>query len=136
MPVADTEFIFALNPNDKKHAEAVKTLSMGNLRIPDTAIFEFQAVLRARGRAPSEIAKAMVALKQIFGRRIKEVSTINTSLFMTQAEIEEKYGLSYFDSMIAASALAFDGVVVSDDKDFDRVEGLRRLPLGTVEYDG
>lgn len=136
MPVADTEFLFALNPRDKKHAEAIKTLSMNNLKIPDTAIFEFQVVLRARGRELSEIAKAMAALKQIFGKRIKEVSTINTSLFIKQAEIEEKYGLSYFDSMIAASALAVDGVIVSDDRDFDKVEGLRRLPLGIADYEG
>lgn len=42
-------------------------------------------------------------------------------LFIRQAEIEEKKGLSYFDSLIAASALAVDGaIIVSDDSAFDR----------------
>lgn len=131
MPVADTELLFALNPNDKKHSKALKVLSIKGLKVPDTALFEFQAVLRARGRKAGEVALAMEALKQIFeSRKIKEVSTINTDLFIKQAEIEEKYGLSYFDSMIAASALAIDSSVVSDDVAFDRVPGLKRIPLG------
>ena len=42
-------------------------------------------------------------------------------LFIRQAEIEEKKGLSYFYSLIAASALAVDGaIIVSDDSAFDR----------------
>ena len=86
--------------------------------------------LRARGRRPEEVASAMKALKLIFeSRKIKEASTINTGLFIRQAEIEEKYGLSYFDSMIAASALAVDSEVVSNDMAFDRVPGLKRIPL-------
>lgn len=133
MPVADTEFLFALNPRDKKHEKALKTLSIKDLKVPDTALLEFQAVLRARGRTAADVAKAMVALKQIFGRKIKEASTISTSLLIVQAETEEKYGLSYFDSLIAASALTLDGVIVSDDEAFDKVEGLKRVPLGGGE---
>jgi len=130
LPVADTELLFALNPKDRRHEKALATLSMRNLKVPDTALFEFQAVLRARGRKAAEVARAMAALKQVFGRKIKEAATITTKLFMMQAEIEEKYGLSYFDSLVEASALMLDGIVVSDDKAFDRVEGLRRVPLG------
>ena len=37
--------------------------------------------------------------------------------------------LSYFDSLIAASALALDDQVVSVGDSFDRVPGLRRIPL-------
>ncbi len=131
MPVIDTEFLFALNPNDRRHEKALKTLSVKGLKVPDTALFEFQVVLRARDRKPDEVASAMKALKYVFeSNRIKEVSTINADLFVKQAEIEEKYGLSYFDSLIAASALAVDGVVVSDDAAFDKVPELKRVPLG------
>ena len=131
MPVADTELLFALNPQDKKHGEAMKSLPLKGLKIPDTAIFEFQIVLRARGRNTKEIALAMTAIKQIFeSRKLKEVCTMNCNLFVRQAEIEEKQGLSYFDSLIAASALAVDGAIVSDDPAFDRVQGLKRNPLG------
>lgn len=130
MPVADTELLFALNPLDPKHEKAMKSLSL-KPKILDTAIFEFQVVLRARNRKATEIASAMAALKQIFeGRKLKEICTINANLFIRQAEIEEKYGLSYFDSLIAASTLAADGIIVSDDPAFDKVQGLKRIPLG------
>ena len=129
MPVVDTEFLFALNPRDKRHAKALEMLSMENLKVPDTALFEFQAVLRARGKNAREIAQAMKALKYIFSKKIKEVQTISIDLFILQAEIEEKYGLSYFDGLIAASALSVDGVVISNDKDFDRIEELKRIPI-------
>jgi len=131
MPVIDTEMLFALNPNDKKHDRALRALSIKGLKAPDSALFEFQVVLRARGRKPEEVASAMKALKRIFeSRKIKETSTISTSLFIKQAEIEERYGLSYFDSMIAASALAVDSEVVSDDAAFDKVPGLIWISLG------
>ena len=53
-------------------------------------------------------------------------------LFIRQAEIEEKKGLSYFDSLIAASALAVDGaIIVSDDSAFDRWgAGVEKNPNG------
>ncbi|RZN42973.1 MAG: type II toxin-antitoxin system VapC family toxin [Methanophagales archaeon ANME-1-THS] len=73
----------------------------------------------------------MAAIKQISeSRKLKEVRTMKSDLFIRQAEIEEKAGLSYFDSLIAASALAVDGALFSDDSAFDRVQGLKRIPLG------
>ncbi len=133
MPVADTELLFALNPLDKKHEKAVKSLKIKGLKIPDTAILEFQIVLKARGRSSRDIYLAIEALKSIFSSMgIKEVCTLSTKLLLLQAKIEEKYKLSYFDSLIAASALSVDGIIVSDDKIFDRIPEIKRIPLGAV----
>lgn len=132
MPIVDTEFLFALAPLDRKHERAMESLSIRNLRVPDTALFEFQIVLRARGRKADEVAKAIVAIREILGRTAREVQTISTDLFLKQAEIEIKYELSYFDSLIAASALLTDAMIVSDDRDFDRVPGLNRIIIGKL----
>ncbi|MHA1363959.1 MAG: type II toxin-antitoxin system VapC family toxin [Candidatus Freyarchaeota archaeon] len=130
MPVADTELIFALNPNDRKHSAALEALTIKGLEVLDTALLEFRAVLRARGRKASEVASAVESLSYILKRSgVREAHTLNTGLIINQAEIEEKYGLTYFDSLIAASTLKLDGVVVSDDADFDRVPGLERIPI-------
>ena len=43
MPVADTELLFALNPLDKKHEEAMKSLSLKGLKIPDTTFLSFKS---------------------------------------------------------------------------------------------
>jgi len=43
MLVADTEFLFALNPRDRKHQCAVRLLrEVSNLMVPDIAALEFQ----------------------------------------------------------------------------------------------
>ena len=132
MPVADTELLFALNPRDRKHKHALKALNMKGLRIPDTALLEFQAVLRSRGRTAREVLEAITAIKQILeGKRVREIQTISTDLVIKQAELEEKYNLSFFDSLIAASALLLDSIIVSDDKDFDKIPNLKRIPITT-----
>jgi len=131
MPVADTELLFALNPRDRKHEKALRILStVRGIKIPDTAILEFVVVLRARGRKPEEIQAALKALKDLMDRYLlKEAKTIDSELFMKQAEIEERYKLSFFDSLIASSALKLDKTVISDDKAFDAVPELRRIPI-------
>ena len=131
MPVVDTDFLFALNPRDRKHQHAMKLLdTVSNLIVPDSAVIEFQAVLRVRGRSLSQTKLALLALHGALARRkVREAKTISTSLLAFQAELEEKYGLSFFDSLIAASVLALDREVVSDDEAFDRVPDLRRKPI-------
>jgi len=59
--------------------------------------------------------------------RVAEGKSIDTRLLALQSELEEEHRLSYFDSLIAASALALDGQVVSNDDSFDRVPELRRI---------
>ncbi|WP_290900848.1 PIN domain-containing protein [Ferroglobus sp.] len=134
MPVADTDLLFALNPKDKKHKKALKLISnLRGIKVPDTALFEFVVVLKARGRKAEEIKEAVLALKDIFDRNlIREVKTIDADLITKQAEIEENYGLTFFDSLIAASALKLDKTVISDDKAFDKVPELKRIPISEV----
>ncbi|KYH41903.1 MAG: PilT domain-containing protein [Candidatus Bathyarchaeota archaeon B63] len=135
MPVADTEFLFALNPRDRKHQHAMRLLrELSGLMVPDTAILEFQVVLKARGRRPSQVRAALLALHEVLMRSdVREVKTISTGLLASQSELEERYGLSYFDSLIAASALTLDRQVVSDDEALDEVPGLRRIPISAPE---
>ena len=131
MPIADTDLLFALNPRDKKHKKALKVISsVRGIKVPDTALLEFVIVLKARGRSTKEIRDAMNALKDIFEMYlIKEVKTIDADLIIKQTEIEEKYGLTFFDSLIASSALKLDKAIISDDKAFDKIPELRRIPI-------
>ncbi|RLI77773.1 hypothetical protein DRP04_10890 [Archaeoglobales archaeon] len=135
MPVADTDLLFALNPKDKKHEKALKLIStVRGIKVPDTALFEFVVVLKARGRNAKNIREAVNALKNIFNRNLmREVKTIDTELIAKQTEIEKKYGLTFFDSLIASSALKLDKTVISDDRAFDKVPELKRIPISEVE---
>lgn len=132
MPVVDTEVLFAFSPADSKHSRVLKLLSSrANVVAPDVAMLEFQIVLRARGRGTAQVKAAMLALHETLARyNVKEVKTLDSSLLALQCELEEKHRLSYFDSLVAAAALALDQKVISSDKAFDSVPDLERIPLG------
>ncbi|QOJ78678.1 PIN domain-containing protein [Infirmifilum lucidum] len=131
MPVADTELLFALNPKDKKHELALELISrMRGIKVPDVVLLEFVVVLRARGRSPREIREALNAFRDIFeAYRIREVKTLDANLLVLQSSIEETYGLTFFDSLVAASALRLDQAVISDDAAFAKVPGLALIPI-------
>ena len=131
MPVLDTEVLFALDPTDKKHGRALTLLaSVPDLAVPDTSLLEFQMVLRTMGRRAAEIRQAVLNVGTILeGHGVSEARTMGVLLIASQCELESKYGLTFFDSLIAASALSVDLTIVSDDPAFDAVPGLKRIPL-------
>jgi predicted nucleic acid-binding protein len=131
MPVVDTEVIFAFKPSDPKHQNAMNLLQEDNsLVAPDTAIFEFQTVLRGRGTSNPSIKAALGAIHEVLlNHSVTEIKTIDSNLLILQCELEDDYHLSFFDSLIAASALSWDQQVVSDDDFFDRIPNLTRIPL-------
>ena len=131
MLVADTELLFALSPRDPKHRHALRALEAAReVVIPDVALLEFQVVLRSRGAPPSRVRLALLALREILDEKgVRGVKTLSLELLALQCDLEERHGLSFFDSLIAAAALSLRAAVLSDDEDFDRVEGLERVPL-------
>jgi predicted nucleic acid-binding protein len=87
-------------------------------------------VLKARGRSSDDVKEAVRALEEIFKiYMMKTVKTVDPDLIVKQSEIEKKYGLSFFDSLIASSALKLDKSIISDDKAFDNVPELKRIPI-------
>jgi predicted nucleic acid-binding protein len=79
-----------------------------------------------------EVKIALLAVNEVLTRHdVEEVKTVSSTLLALQCELEESYGLSYFDSLLAASALAVDRHIVSDDEAFDRVPELKRTPLSS-----
>ncbi len=132
MPVADTEVLFLLKPSDPRHKYVLEIFNNlgSSIVVPDTALLEFEVVLRSRGLSTDEIKKALYAIHLILDKYgVNEIKTINTLLLITHLELMEQYKLSYFDSLIAASALSYDGIIISDDKDFDKIKDLRRIPI-------
>ncbi|RLF17875.1 MAG: hypothetical protein DRZ82_09280 [Thermoprotei archaeon] len=132
MPVADTELLFLLNPKDPRYKHALRILDeLGStLLVPDVALMEFEITLRSRNIEWEKVRKALLAIRGILDDYgIMEVKTIDSLMLIRHIELMENYGLSYFDSLIAASALKIDNTIVSDDKDFDKVRGLKRIPI-------
>ena len=128
----DTEVLFALDPKDVHHTKALKLLSSRfDMVAPDTSLLEFVTVLKAmRVRALERQQLAVLLNQALDDRGVKQVKTIDALLFARQCELESRYGLTFYDSLIASSALALDQKIVSDDRAFDLVPGLERIPLG------
>jgi predicted nucleic acid-binding protein len=131
MPVLDTEVLFALDPKDVHHKGAVRILSSKtDLVVPDTSLFEYLTVLRTMNVKASDVKQLFLALAQDLSRRgVTQAKTIDALLLTKHSELESDSNLTFFDSLIAASALSLDQAIVSDDKDFDRVPGLKRIQL-------
>lgn len=133
--MVDTEVLFGLNPKDRRHRDTLSRLQelrgkRKRIFAPDTALLEFQAVLRSIDRRPELIRIAVLGLRKALElNAVEESKTIDSILLAKQSEIEERYALTYFDSLIAASALALDGEVISDDTAFEMVVGIKRTPL-------
>ena len=73
---------------------------------------------------------ALLSINEIFKKYgVREVKTIDSDLLILHVEISKNYGLTFFDSLIAASSLKVDRTIVSDDKAFDKAPDLKRIPL-------
>ncbi len=133
--MVDTEVLFGMNPKDKRHHDTLSRLQEllskhRKIFAPDTALFEFQTVLRSIDREPKVIRMIILGLRKALEiNGVEEAKTIDSSLLAKQSEIEERYGLTYFDGLIAASALSLDGEIVSNDPAFDSVLGLKRTAI-------
>jgi len=91
---------------------------------------EFQVVLRSLDKSPLVIRKAILGLRRALEiNGVTEASTLDSELIARQCEIEERHGLTFFDSFIAASTLRLDSVIISDDRSFDRLLGITRKEL-------
>jgi predicted nucleic acid-binding protein len=132
LPALDTEVLFALDPKDPHHRRALRLLSSEpGLTVPDTALTEFVFVLRAMETGAREIGQIVLDVSKVLGDAgVKQAKTLDTLLLARQCELEVAQGMTFFDSLLAASALSLDQAIVSDDKAFDSVPGLKRIPLG------
>ncbi len=121
----------AADKSDRYHSDGVKHLEELGKRVilADSGLIEFDIVLKSRGFDGEERRQEWRRLVEEFPRAGTAIKPVGPTTLYIAAGLEAGYGLGYFDSLVAAEALEFDGEVVSSDRDFDRIPGLRRIPL-------
>lgn len=131
MPIIELDMLIAfVNRVDKLHETASKIFNKiieGDLKgvaVPAAAYMEYELVFRSRGVSGEEILEDLNAFKLI--RNLGEVP-LTIEIIIDAAEIRAKYGLTYFDSLHAASALHLDGVIISTDKAYKKVKELKTV---------
>jgi len=132
MPIIDTVALFAAaDPTDRFHIKAMAQLRGlgGGLLLGTFALMEFDVVLKSRGLSAEARRREMTLLMIDFPLAVTSVHPITPKTLYLAALYEEKFVLGYFDSLIAAEASEHDGAIVSTNREFDRIPGLRRVSL-------
>ncbi len=118
MRLLDTVVIVgALNPDDRHHKKSLIYLDdlkrVPAVHIPDSTLFEFDLLMKARGYAEAERETTWLELSLKIPRR-KTVSVSSTAL-AAASELQAD-GMGYFDSLITALALELGASVITDDR--------------------
>jgi predicted nucleic acid-binding protein len=132
MPILDTVVLFgAADPMDRFHKSAVSFLSkLGSSFLLGTfAIMEFDVVLKSSGLSNTKRMEEMTLLTRDFPNIGRSIHRVSPTTFYLAALFEEEFRLDYFDALIAAEATEHDGIVVSSDRELDRIPNLRRIRL-------
>lgn len=107
---------FADGPNADFFAPAIENVS--ELVVPSISIYEvFKRVLQQRGEEEALKAAALMAQGQIVD--------LNMTLAVNAAKISIDHKLPMADSIILATARAFDAVLWTQDSDLKGIEGVQ-----------
>lgn len=130
MPVLETEFLFALRKEDKRHALCTTILENAKGKFKDLAICGSafaEIAIGLRGTlSKSEITTTLESSRALVSS-IKEIP-LHSGILLSGLVLEQTLGVSnLFDCLHAATALSHDSVIVSNDHFYDEVPNLRRV---------
>ncbi|MBS7655804.1 type II toxin-antitoxin system VapC family toxin [Candidatus Bathyarchaeota archaeon] len=131
MPIIEVDMLIALvNALDKFHQVAANFFNkiaagkIKHIKVSSAAYLEYELILKSRSYLDSEIQKDLTAFRS-FPNLGEAPLTLN--VILTASKIREKYKLSYFDSLHAATAILIDNEIISSDEDYQRVKGLKTI---------
>jgi predicted nucleic acid-binding protein len=123
--------LFAVSDSEDKYHEVAlgyfTKLSSSNFWVASFALLEFDIVLKSRGLTYDERMERYALLIKDFPAMTDKILGLHPEIFYLLSRIEKEQGLDYFDAGVAAESLENDGVVISSDREFDRVPNLKRL---------
>jgi toxin FitB len=110
---------FADEPNAKHFITPLHDTA--SLVIPSVTIYEvFKVVLRERSE--NEALQAAAAMQR------GKVVDLTAMLAITSSKLSLEYGIPMADSIILATANAFDAVIWTQDSDFRNIAGVKYFP--------
>ncbi len=129
VPVLELDMMIAfVNSVDRLHNVASNIFDkivrgeLGNAAIPCSAYMEYELILKSRGYSEEEVRLDLEAFRSL--KNLGEVP-LTLNILLTASRLRAMHGLSYFDSLHAASALAYDKVIISVDKAYERIPELK-----------
>lgn len=132
MPILDTVVLFAAaDSSDRLHESAIKQLRMlgGTQLIGTFALLEFDVVLKSNGFSTKMRMEEVALLLRDFPFVAGATHSASPGTLYRAILCEREFDLGYFDALLAAEAMEHDGKTVSTDRAFDKIPGLKRIPL-------
>ena len=129
MPLIENDVTFAfLNSLDSKFKSADRVFTKirsGSLKVSlsSVALVEMELVYRSEGREDA-LLKDMAALASIPDAKFEPLTP---DVVLSAVLLRQMFHLGFFDSHYAATALKVDGSIISFDKAYDHVKGLKRI---------
>lgn len=131
MPILDTVVLFgAADTKDPAHDKAKRFLARleeSDYYLASFAMLEFDIVMKSRGLSNEQRMLQHALLAKDYPASTGKVRPLSPTVLYLAARIEGEEGTDYFDAGVAAEAMSFDGFVVSTDRIFDRIKGLKRI---------
>lgn len=135
MPLIETDTLYAfLNRNDAYHEFANKliykiTKSQFQAIFSSVTLIELQLIYKSK-EIEYEFEADLVELQRI---KNVEWAALDTTCSLTAIYLRKKYDLSFFDSLHVGIAINLDKQIISQDSEYDKIKGLKRIPLSTFK---
>jgi predicted nucleic acid-binding protein len=129
MPLIENDVTFAflnsLDPKFKLADRIFNKIRSGVLKVSlsSVALVEMELVYRSEGREDALLTD-MAALTSIPNA---VVEPLTPDLALSAVFLRQTFRLGFFDSHYAATALKLDGSIISFDRAYDDVKGLKRI---------
>jgi len=131
VPLIETDTIISfLNKQDRLHEEAslvFEKINKGEIEvsISSVSLIELQLIYKSKQiefQFEFDLAEFQ-AIKNL------KWAPLNVESSLTAINFRKRYNLSFFDSLHVGIAINLDKQIISQDKKYDDIAGLKRIPL-------
>lgn len=137
MPLVETDTIYAfLNKKDKYHKCAsyiFKKINEGvfNAKFSIISLIELKYIYK-NYNIENEFE---IDIGNLQGIKNIEFALLNIENFLTALRLYRIHNINFYNSLHAGIAINLDSLIISEDKEFDIVSGLKRIPLSDFNKD-
>ena len=120
----------AADPKDPAHGRSIAYLArLGEpgFYLAGFALIEFDIVMKSRGLTYRERMVRHALLARDYPLTKTRSKAVSPEILYLAARTEGEDRIDYFDAGVAAEAKVLDGHVVSTDRVFDRLHGVKRV---------
>lgn len=135
MYLVETEFLFGVNPKDRRHRQVAEILQLIKRKKPgdfwacSSAFLEMGLVLKSRKLSADRIEETLFLVKEKLIESNVLEAWLSSDDVIRLHELLRRFDVEYFDAMHAAIALGRDATLVTNDKVY------KILGVKTISFD-